>query len=180
MNEYVWGAKSVIYVHDNTMVVDSWAHCLDDLMITSWIQTSLVVIISLCVRCDKRVCVSICVTYLQIVALLCAGLHPNVCVHKEKRHVITSDKKIALIHKSSVNLIYKHPSFTSPYLVFEEKVITHTDRDMVPMCIVKSVFMWFPLDQVQGTVSSINHHGGAPTHNAVWILFYSFMSNQPR
>ena len=128
--------------------------------------------VSLCV------CVS-CVHISQIVALLCAGLHPNVCVHKEKRHVITSDKKIALIHKSSVNLIYKHPSFTSPYLVFEEKVITHTDRD-ITKCIVKSVFMWFPLDQVQGTVSSINHHGGAPTHNAVWILFYSFMSNQPR
>lgn len=54
--------------------------------------------------------------------MLCVGLHPNVCVHKEKRHVLTSDKKIALIHKSSVNIIYKHPSFPSPYLIFEEKV----------------------------------------------------------
>ena len=59
----------------------------------------------------------------QIVALLCAGLYPNVCFHKEKRRVLTAEGKSALIHKSSVNLINKDPKFPSPYFIFGEKVV---------------------------------------------------------
>ena len=58
----------------------------------------------------------------QISALLCVGLYPNVCFHKEKRKVLTSESKAALIHKSSVNLITKDPKFPSPFFVFGEKV----------------------------------------------------------
>ena len=60
----------------------------------------------------------------QIAALLCVGLYPNVCFHKEKRRLLTSEGKSALIHKSSVNLINKEPHFSSPYFVFGEKVLT--------------------------------------------------------
>ena len=60
----------------------------------------------------------------QIAALLCVGLYPNVCFHKEKRRLLTSEGKSALIHKSSVNLINKEPRFPSPYFVFGEKVLT--------------------------------------------------------
>ena len=59
----------------------------------------------------------------QIVALLCAGLYPNICFHKEKRRVLTAEGKSALIHKSSVNLINKDPKFPSPYFIFGEKVV---------------------------------------------------------
>ena len=31
------------------------------------------------------------------------GNYPNVCMHKEKRKVLTTEAKTALIHKSSVN-----------------------------------------------------------------------------
>ena len=70
--------------------------------------------------------------FLQIAALLCVGLYPNVCFHKEKRRLLTSEGKSALIHKSSVNLINKEPRFSSPYFVFGEKVLT--------LMIVSSVF----------------------------------------
>ena len=68
----------------------------------------------------------------QIVALLCSGLYPNICYHKEKRLVLTSDGKTALLHKASVNLIHKSCSFPSPFFVFGEKVsasmLLHTAR----------------------------------------------------
>jgi len=34
---------------------------------------------------------------------LWSGLYPNVCMHKEKRKVLTTEARAALIHKSSVN-----------------------------------------------------------------------------
>ena len=36
--------------------------------------------------------------------------------------MLTADNKVALIHKSSVNIINKDPKFSSPYFVFGEKV----------------------------------------------------------
>ena len=36
--------------------------------------------------------------------------------------MLTADSKVALIHKSSVNIINKDPKFSSPYFVFGEKV----------------------------------------------------------
>uniref|UniRef100_T1JBZ2 RNA helicase n=1 Tax=Strigamia maritima TaxID=126957 RepID=T1JBZ2_STRMM len=38
----------------------------------------------------------------MVIALLCMGYYPNVCYHKEKRKVLTTEMKAALIHKSSI------------------------------------------------------------------------------
>jgi hypothetical protein len=38
-----------------------------------------------------------------VLGILSMGLYPNVCMHKEKRKVLTTEAKAALIHKSSVN-----------------------------------------------------------------------------
>ena len=64
-----------------------------------------------------------CVLPYKVVALLCVGLYPNVCYHKEKRHLLTMDGRGALIHKSSINIVNKDPHFPSPYFVFGEKVV---------------------------------------------------------
>ena len=57
-----------------------------------------------------------------IVALLAMGLSPNVCYHKEKRKLLTTENKSALIHKSSVNFSKFDQSFPSPFFAFAEKV----------------------------------------------------------
>jgi len=59
-----------------------------------------------------------------IVALLAMGLYPNVCLHKEKRRVLTTEAKAALVHKSSVNCSRDPISFPSPFFVFGEKIRT--------------------------------------------------------
>ncbi|XP_035234281.1 ATP-dependent RNA helicase A-like [Stegodyphus dumicola] len=59
-----------------------------------------------------------------IVALLSMGHYPNVCYHKEKRKVITTEGRAALIHKSSVNCTNLPPKFPSPFFVFGEKIRT--------------------------------------------------------
>lgn len=50
------------------------------------------------------------------------GLYPNVCYHKEKRKVLTTESRAALVHKSSVNCTNKDIKFPSPFFVFGEKV----------------------------------------------------------
>ncbi|XP_068739681.1 ATP-dependent RNA helicase A protein-like [Montipora capricornis] len=60
----------------------------------------------------------------MVVALLCLGLYPNVCVHREKRKVLTTEGKAALIHKSSVNCSNREQTFPSPFFVFGEKIRT--------------------------------------------------------
>ncbi|KAL1117476.1 hypothetical protein AAG570_004801 [Ranatra chinensis] len=55
-------------------------------------------------------------------ALLCSGLYPNVCFHKEKRKVLTTESKPALIHKTSVNCTKFDTNFPSPFFVFGEKI----------------------------------------------------------
>mgnify|MGYP001798210578 CR=1 FL=1 len=67
-----------------------------------------------------------------ITGLLCMGLYPNVCYHKEKRKVLTTEGKAALVHKSSVNCSNMPVHFPSPFFVFGEKVM-HT-------------FQWPPAD----------------------------------
>ena len=59
---------------------------------------------------------------LQVVTLLCMGLYPNVCYHKEKRKVLTTESKAALVHKSSVNCSNREIHFPSPFFIFGEKV----------------------------------------------------------
>ncbi|XP_022167135.1 dosage compensation regulator [Myzus persicae] len=59
-------------------------------------------------------------------AILTMGFYPNVCYHKEKRKVYTTEGKAALIHKTSVNCnnVMAAGSFQSPFFVFAEKVRT--------------------------------------------------------
>lgn len=59
-----------------------------------------------------------------ILALLSAGLYPNVCYHKEKRKVLTTESKAALIHKTSVNCSNLQVTFPYPFFVFGEKIRT--------------------------------------------------------
>ena len=49
-------------------------------------------------------------------------MYPNVCVHREKRKVLTTEGKAALIHKSSVNCSNREQTFPTPFFVFGEKV----------------------------------------------------------
>ena len=56
--------------------------------------------------------------------MLVLGLYPNVCFHKEKRKVLTTEGKSALVHKSSVNCSNREIHFSSPFFVFGEKVKT--------------------------------------------------------
>ncbi|KAG1682493.1 ATP-dependent RNA helicase A protein [Nymphon striatum] len=60
----------------------------------------------------------------MIIALLCMGHYPNVCFHKEKRKVLTTESRPALIHKSSVNCSKEGLKFPSPFFVFDEKIRT--------------------------------------------------------
>lgn len=59
-----------------------------------------------------------------VTGLLCMGLYPNICMHKEKRKVLTTEGKSALIHKSSVNCANQDLTFDSPFFVFGEKIRT--------------------------------------------------------
>ncbi|XP_021944591.1 dosage compensation regulator isoform X2 [Folsomia candida] len=57
-------------------------------------------------------------------ALLCSGLYPNVCYHKEKRKVLTTESKPALVHKASVNCSRFEIVFPYPFFIFGEKIRT--------------------------------------------------------
>jgi ATP-dependent RNA helicase A len=67
-----------------------------------------------------------------LAALLGIGLYPNVCVHREKRIVLTTDMTRALICKTSVNCPIRGQEamsvdgqlFPYPFFVYGEKVRT--------------------------------------------------------
>eukprot|EP00096_Caligus_rogercresseyi_P013448 TRINITY_DN609_c0_g1_i3.p1 TRINITY_DN609_c0_g1~~TRINITY_DN609_c0_g1_i3.p1 ORF type:complete len:1366 (-),score=340.83 TRINITY_DN609_c0_g1_i3:377-4474(-) len=59
-----------------------------------------------------------------VIALLVMGLYPNICMHKEKRKVLTTEARTALIHKSSVNCSREAIQFPLPFFVFREKIRT--------------------------------------------------------
>lgn len=59
-----------------------------------------------------------------IVALVAMGTYPNVCMHREKRKVLTTEATPALIHKSSVNCSREAAKFPIPFFVFGEKIRT--------------------------------------------------------
>ena len=71
----------------------------------------------------------------QVVALLCLGMYPNVCVHREKRKVLTTEGKAALIHKSSVNCSNREQTFPTPFFVFGEKVCVSVHLQVTQMFI---------------------------------------------
>ncbi|XP_025017864.1 dosage compensation regulator-like isoform X2 [Tetranychus urticae] len=56
--------------------------------------------------------------------LLTLGYYPNVCLHKDKRKVLTTEAKIALMHKTSVNFTNLPEKFPSPFFIFGEKLRT--------------------------------------------------------
>ncbi|XP_071097710.1 ATP-dependent RNA helicase A-like [Haliotis cracherodii] len=58
------------------------------------------------------------------ITLLSMGLYPNVCYHKEKRKVLTTESRAALVHKSSVNCSNFEVKFPSPFFIFGEKIRT--------------------------------------------------------
>ncbi|XP_054835907.1 ATP-dependent RNA helicase A isoform X2 [Eublepharis macularius] len=61
-----------------------------------------------------------------VISLLAFGLYPNVCYHKEKRKILTTEGRNALIHKSSVNCPFSSQDmkYPSPFFVFGEKIRT--------------------------------------------------------
>ncbi|XP_023658222.2 ATP-dependent RNA helicase A [Paramormyrops kingsleyae] len=61
-----------------------------------------------------------------VVSLLSFGLYPNVCYHKEKRKILTTEGRNALIHKSSVNCPFSNQDmkYPGPFFVFGEKIRT--------------------------------------------------------
>nr|XP_040564677.1 dosage compensation regulator-like isoform X2 [Lepeophtheirus salmonis] len=59
-----------------------------------------------------------------VIALLIMGLYPNICMHKEKRKVLTTEARTALVHKSSVNCSKEAIEFPLPFFVFGEKIRT--------------------------------------------------------
>jgi len=60
----------------------------------------------------------------MLVALVSMGTYPNVCMHKEKRKVLTAEARNALVHKSSVNCTRDAIQFPVPFFVFGEKIRT--------------------------------------------------------
>ena len=61
-----------------------------------------------------------------VIGLLVMGLYPNVCMTGGKRKVYTTEAKVALIHKSSVNCSREDVEFPEPLFVFSEKQRTRT------------------------------------------------------
>ncbi|XP_058491844.1 ATP-dependent RNA helicase A [Solea solea] len=61
-----------------------------------------------------------------VISLLTFGFYPNVCFHKEKRKILTTEGRNALVHKSSVNCPFSSHdvSYPSPFFVFGEKIRT--------------------------------------------------------
>lgn len=61
-----------------------------------------------------------------VISLLAFGVYPNVCYHKEKRKILTTEGRNALIHKSSVNCPFSSQdmNYPSPFFVFGEKIRT--------------------------------------------------------
>ncbi|XP_018116461.1 ATP-dependent RNA helicase A protein-like isoform X2 [Xenopus laevis] len=61
-----------------------------------------------------------------MISLLAFGVYPNVCFHKEKRKILTTEGRNALIHKSSVNCPFSNQDmkYPSPFFVFSEKIRT--------------------------------------------------------
>ena len=60
----------------------------------------------------------------MVIALLAMGLYPNVCMHKDKRKVLTTEARAALIHKASVNNTREAVVYPVPFFVFNEKIRT--------------------------------------------------------
>uniref|UniRef100_A0A8C7IKR5 RNA helicase n=1 Tax=Oncorhynchus kisutch TaxID=8019 RepID=A0A8C7IKR5_ONCKI len=72
-----------------------------------------------------------------VISLLTYGSYPNMCYHKEKRKILTTEGRNALIHKCSVNCPCSSQDMTypSPFFVFSEKIRTRaiSAKGMTPV-----------------------------------------------
>ena len=82
-------------------------------------------------------------------SLLCQALYPNVCFHTEKRKLITSDGKSALIHKNSVNCGREMTVFPSPFFVFGEKIKTRAVSAKQMTMVTPLQLLLFASDKVE-------------------------------
>ncbi|XP_050306805.1 dosage compensation regulator isoform X2 [Anthonomus grandis grandis] len=90
-----------------------------------------------------------------IMAFMCYGLYPNVCWHKEKRKVLTTESKAALIHKTSVNCSNYEQNFPYPFFVFGEKIRTRAVSCKQMSMVTPIHLLLFgsrKVDQVDGVV----------------------------
>jgi len=99
----------------------------------------------------------------MVVALLCLGMYPNVCVHREKRKVLTTEGKAALIHKSSVNCSNREQTFPTPFFVFGEKI-----RTRAVSC--KQMTMVNPLQLLMFSQSKVESENGVVRMDD-WLQF---------
>ena len=84
-----------------------------------------------------------------VISLLCQALYPNVCYHTEKRKLITSDGKNALIHANSVNCGREITTFTSPFFVFGEKIKTRAVSAKQMTMVTPLQLLLFAADKVE-------------------------------
>ncbi|XP_033728682.1 ATP-dependent RNA helicase A-like isoform X2 [Pecten maximus] len=87
----------------------------------------------------------------MVITLLCMGLYPNVCFHKDKRKVLTTESRAALVHKSSVNCNNYECRFPSPFFIFGEKI-----RTRAVSC--KQMTMVSPLQMLLFASRSVTYH----------------------
>ncbi|KAJ7420062.1 ATP-dependent RNA helicase A [Pitangus sulphuratus] len=68
-----------------------------------------------------------------VISLLAFGVYPNVCYHKEKRKILTTEGHNALIHKSSVNCPFSSQDikYPSPFFVFGEKLLLFASKKVL-------------------------------------------------
>ncbi|KAK1879247.1 ATP-dependent RNA helicase A [Dissostichus eleginoides] len=95
-----------------------------------------------------------------VVSLLSFGSYPNVCFHKEKRKILTTEGRNALIHKSSVNCPFtSHDmSYPSPFFVFSEKLLLFACKKISSDGEVVTLDDWIKLripHQVAGGVAAL-------------------------
>lgn len=92
-----------------------------------------------------------------VVSLLTYGSYPNVCYHKEKRKILTTEGRNALIHKSSVNCPFSSQDikYPSPFFVFSEKVGQEPTEpaDLESGPVLLDPLSSVPLDPDQGHLS---------------------------
>ncbi len=84
-----------------------------------------------------------------ITSLLSYALYPNVCFHIDKRKLITSDGKQALIHKNSVNCGREITHFPSPFFVFGEKIKTRAVSAKQMTMVTPVQLLLFASDKVE-------------------------------
>ncbi|CAF0903640.1 unnamed protein product [Brachionus calyciflorus] len=90
-----------------------------------------------------------------LTSLLTYALYPNVCFHIDKRKLITTDGKFALINKNSVNCSREIVSFKSPFFVFGEKIKTRAVSAKQMTMVSPVQLILFACDKVESNENSL-------------------------